>query len=114
MEIETETDRIVTGKQGVTVVVSRRVFPGHERDYDDWVRRLVAAATKAPGNTGATMLIPEPGKPGLYHVVLRFADEESVHRWEDSYIRQKLSPEADAFSVMHGRGGRGLETRCSL
>ena len=93
-----ESDMIVPGEKSVTVVISRRVFPGHERDYDEWVRRLVAAATEAPGNTGATMLIPEPGKPGLYHVVLRFAGQDAVHAWEDSYIRQKLSHEADAFS----------------
>jgi antibiotic biosynthesis monooxygenase (ABM) superfamily enzyme len=105
-----DNDTIVTGEKSVTVVVSRRVFPGHERDYDEWVRRLVAAATEAPGNTGATMLIPEPGRPGLYHVVLRFKDRDSVHAWEDSYIRQKLSYEADAFSVKSRQEATGLET----
>jgi antibiotic biosynthesis monooxygenase (ABM) superfamily enzyme len=106
-----ERDTILpAGKKAVTVVVSRRVFPGHEKDYDEWVRRLVAAATEAPGNTGATMLIPEPGKTGLHHVVLRFSDQETVHRWEDSYIRQKLTHEADAFSVRSRQEATGLET----
>src|SRR4030042_1001993 len=100
-------DLIVPYKKSVTVVVSRRVSPGRERDYDDWVRRLVAAATKARGNTGATMLIPEPGKPGLHHVVLRFSDQESGHPWEDSYVRQKLSHEADAFSVRRRQEATG-------
>ena len=109
-----ENDTIVTNGKSVTVVVSRRVFPGHERDYDDWVRRLVAAATEAHGNTGATMLIPAPGKPGLYHVVLHFADQASVHAWEDSYIRQKLSYEADAFSRRSRQEATGLETWFSI
>jgi antibiotic biosynthesis monooxygenase (ABM) superfamily enzyme len=109
-----ENDVIVSREKSVTVVVSRRVFPGHEHDYDDWVRKLVAAATEAPGNTGATLLIPEPGKPGLYHVVLRFKDEDSVHRWEDSYIRQKLSHEADAFSVRSRQEATGMETWFSI
>jgi antibiotic biosynthesis monooxygenase (ABM) superfamily enzyme len=109
-----DSDTVVTGVKSVTVVISRRVFPGHERDYDEWVRRLVAAATEAPGNTGATMLIPEPGKPGLYHVVLRFKDRESVHLWEDSYIRQKLTHEADAFSRMSRQESTGLETWFSI
>ena len=74
-----EKDTVINRGKTVTVVISRRVFPGHEQDYDEWVRKLVAAATEAPGNTGATMLIPEPGKPGPHHVVLRFADQESVH-----------------------------------
>jgi antibiotic biosynthesis monooxygenase (ABM) superfamily enzyme len=109
-----DNDRIMPQGKSVTVVISRRVLPGHERDYDEWVRKLVAAATEAPGNTGATMLIPEPGKQGLHHVVLRFADHDSVHIWEDSYIRQKLSHEADAFSVRSRQEATGLETWFSI
>jgi antibiotic biosynthesis monooxygenase (ABM) superfamily enzyme len=109
-----DTDTIVPSKKSVTVVVSRRVFPGREKDYDEWVRRLVTAATEAKGNTGATMLIPAPGKPGLHHVVLHFADQASVHEWEDSYIRQKLSYEADAFSRRSRQEATGLETWFSI
>ena len=111
---DAEKDEIIPREKSVTVVISRRVFTGHEHEYDDWVRKLVAAATEAPGNTGATLLIPEPGKPGLYHVVLRFKDGESVHRWEDSYVRQKLSHEADAFSVRSRQEATGLETWFSI
>jgi antibiotic biosynthesis monooxygenase (ABM) superfamily enzyme len=109
-----ENDRVVTKGKSVTVVVSRRVMPGHERDYDDWVRRLVAAATEAKGSIGATMLVPEPGRSGLHHVILRFADEKSVHQWETSYIRQKLSHEADAFSERSRQEATGLETWFSI
>jgi antibiotic biosynthesis monooxygenase (ABM) superfamily enzyme len=98
----------------VTVVVSRNVYPGHEREYDDWVRQLADAARDSPGNKGVTMLIPQPGKPGLYHVVLRFTDEKSVHLWETSYIRQKLSHEADAFSRRIRQQATGLETWFSI
>ena len=108
--MESETDRIVPSKKSVTVVVSRTVFPGREKDYDDWVRRLVVAATEAQGNLGVTMLVPEPGKTGLRHVVMYFADEKSMHLWETSYIRQKLSHEADVFSRRVRQEATGLET----
>ncbi len=107
-------DEILPREKSVTVVVSRRVLPGKEQDYDTWVRKLVTAATDAPGNTGATLLVPQPGKPGLYHVVLRFKDQEAAHRWEDSCIRQKLSHEADAFSVRSRQEATGLETWFSV
>ena len=109
-----ENDRIIPSGKDVTVVVSRRVFPGKEKDYDEWVRRLVAAAKEAPGNKGVTILIPEAGAPGLYHVVLRFDNQDSVHDWEDSYIRQKLTWEADAFSKMSLQQATGLETWFSI
>jgi antibiotic biosynthesis monooxygenase (ABM) superfamily enzyme len=109
-----EQDRIIPGKKDVTVVVSRNVFPGHERDYDDWVRRQVAAAKQAPGNKGVTMLIPPPGKTGLHHLVLRFTDQKSVQAWEDSEIRKELSREADSFSRMSRQEATGLETWFSI
>lgn len=109
-----ENDRIIQDGKDITVVVSRNVYPGHEQEYDEWVRKLVAEAKEAPGNKGVTMLIPEPGKSGLYHVVLRFADERSVHLWETSYVRQKLSHEADEFSRRIRQQATGLETWFSL
>lgn len=110
MATETETDRIVKGKGGVTVVVSRTVFPGKEKDYEEWARRLVAAAAEAPGLLGTTLLVPEQGKPGLRHVVMFFTDEKTMHQWETSYIRQKLSHEADSFSRRVRQEATGLET----
>jgi uncharacterized protein len=110
-----ENDTIVPGnKKSVTVVVSRTVFPGHESDYDDWARRLVSAAREAPGNIGVNMLIPEPGKGGLHHFIISFIDEKSMHIWETSYVRQKLSHEADAFSRSVRQAATGLETWFSI
>ncbi len=104
-------DRIVRGRgKSVTVVVSRRVFPGKEKEYEEWVRRMIALATEAPGSTNVTMLAPEQGKPGLHHLVIRFADEVSMHTFETSYDRQKLSHEADAFSQRIRQEATGLET----
>ncbi|MGD1118669.1 MAG: hypothetical protein ABR886_04210 [Dehalococcoidales bacterium] len=101
-------------KKTVTVIVSRTVFPGHEKEYDAWVRQLTAAAREAPGNTGVTLLIPEQGKSGLHHVVMQFKDEKSMHIWETSYVRQKLSHEADAFSRSIRQEATGLETWFSI
>lgn len=109
-----ERDTIVPTGKGVTVVVSRTVFPGFEREYDEWVRRLVAAASEAPGNIGVTTLIPQKGKTGLYHVVLRFKDQLSVDKWEISAARQRLSSEADRFSRSHRQAATGLETWFSI
>ncbi len=79
----TDSDTLVANKgKAVTVVASRRVFPGHENDYRDWVHKMVDAANEAPGNLGSTLLIPESGKEGLRHLLLRFADRESVLKWE--------------------------------
>jgi antibiotic biosynthesis monooxygenase (ABM) superfamily enzyme len=103
-------DRVITNEDDVTVVVSRSVFPGYEKEYEEWSKKMVEAARESPGNTGVTMLLPTQGKPGPYHLVLRFEDEKSMHVWETSYARQKLSHEADAFSRRVRQEATGLET----
>jgi antibiotic biosynthesis monooxygenase (ABM) superfamily enzyme len=109
-----DKDTIVTDKKGVTVVASRTVFQGHEKEYDDWVRRLVAASKEFSGNEGVTILMPEQGKAGLNHVVMKFADEKSMLQWETSYARQKLSHEADEFSERVRQEATGMETWFSI
>jgi antibiotic biosynthesis monooxygenase (ABM) superfamily enzyme len=107
-------DTAITSGKSVTIVVSRMVFPGHEKEYDDWVKKLADAAQESPGNTGVTILIPSKGQTGLHHVVMYFTDEKSMHQWETSYIRQKLSHEADAFSRKTRQEQTGLETWFSI
>ena len=51
-------------RKAVTIVVSRMVFPGHEKEYEDWVKKLADAAKESPGNTGVTILIPSKGQDG--------------------------------------------------
>jgi len=114
-EKEQDKDTIVPGVgKAVTVVVSRVVYPGHEREYDEWVKKLSEAARQAPGNTGVTVISPLKGQPGLHHFVMHFSDEKSLHQWETSYIRQKLSHEADAFSRRSRQEATGLETWFSI
>ena len=105
-----DNDTIVKTGNDVTVVVSRTVYPGHEEEYDEWVKRLVKAGAEAPGNTGVTTLIPQHGQTGLYHVLFRFKDQNSVTAWENSEIRRSLTEEANAFSRSYRQAATGLET----
>ncbi|MDD5337836.1 MAG: hypothetical protein PHG35_00270 [Dehalococcoidales bacterium] len=105
-----EKDMVISGVKPVTIIVSRQVFPGKEKEYNELARQMIEESAKVPGNLGVTMLAPEPGKGGLHHLIWRFADEKSMHIWETSYIRQKLSHQADAFSRRIRQEATGLET----
>jgi antibiotic biosynthesis monooxygenase (ABM) superfamily enzyme len=43
----------------VTVVVSRKIKHGCEKDYDEWLRRLLILARKRPGYVGATTIMDD-------------------------------------------------------
>lgn len=93
-----------------TVVITRTVQPGHEKEYMEWLSRLIGAAEAFPNNLGAVVLTPEPGESNVFHIVHRFADEASLQTWEDSETRRSLSAEADAFSTLQRQEATGMET----
>jgi antibiotic biosynthesis monooxygenase (ABM) superfamily enzyme len=93
-----------------TSVVTREVSAGHEADYEDWSRRLVAAAARMPGYEGATEVGAPHGDPGRRMLILRFADRRSLGRWNDSDARKSLTAAADRFSSHVYEEPSSLET----
>lgn len=73
-----------------TVVVSRRVRPGRERDFERWVGRLLAAAERAPGHLDAHHEPPDATHPDHWVVVYRFADAGLLEQWLVSPVRRSL------------------------
>ena len=81
-----------------TAVITREILPGRDPDYRQWSQRLLAALADLPGYQGATLIGPPHGEPGRHMLILRFADKQSLRRWNDSEQRKALTAEAAAFS----------------
>jgi len=98
----------------VTVTVARRVAPGMEPEFETWYDGIIGCASRFPGFLGAGILRPnEAGQD--WHVVYRFADEASLHRWEVSTERADWLHRAEAFAEETGvQRVTGLETWFSL
>jgi antibiotic biosynthesis monooxygenase (ABM) superfamily enzyme len=97
----------------VTVVVTRDVLPGRERDYEEWTHRIIYDAVPF-GSLGAAVITPEGNTPGRRIVVHRFANEEAHKAWEESEERRALLREAEHVSVPHYQRATGLETWFAL
>jgi hypothetical protein len=99
------------GEGPVTVTVARRVAPGREHDFEDWYDGVIRAAARHPGFLGSGVLRPHTTGQD-WHVVYRFADAESLHRWEASDERAHWLRKAD--ELIEEETGRqrvsGLET----
>jgi antibiotic biosynthesis monooxygenase (ABM) superfamily enzyme len=72
----------------VTAVASRRVKPGREREFEEWVSGILAAANKFPGYLGSEVLRPSDPKDDEYRIIFRFDHESNLHAWENSEERQ--------------------------
>jgi antibiotic biosynthesis monooxygenase (ABM) superfamily enzyme len=76
----------------VTVTVARVVRGDRREAFERWAAHALALASSFPGNLGATLLHPGEGS-SEYHLVYRFADDESLAGWERSPQRAELLAE---------------------
>ncbi len=84
---DTAPEHVTGVSEPVTVTVARDVRPDRRESFEQWAREVLALAGGFPGNLGTSMLRPPPGST-RYHLVYRFADGESLARWERSAERQ--------------------------
>ena len=84
---------------GVTTVICRKIGPGHEKDYTDWVRRYMALEKKIPGYLGTTIIVPGGSKSPLRYIISRFTDKDTMEAWDNSEESLTLIEEADNYST---------------
>lgn len=71
----------------VTVVVTRRVKAGREKDYEAWLEKLLEQAKQLPGYLGTTVTRPA-GATREYTSVFRFDSVEHLRGFEQSELRR--------------------------
>jgi len=80
----------------VTVSITRRVHPGREPAFEAWLAGITEAASRFPGFLGTRVVRPIQGNPE-YRVVVRFAAESDLRRWEDSEERRAWYARSEAL-----------------
>ena len=80
----------------VTVTVARVVRPDRRLAFERWTDDVLRRAARFRGNLGATLLRPGPGS-SEYHLVYRFADDESLAAWERSPERRRALAELESM-----------------
>jgi len=98
----------------ITTVICRKISSGHEKDYNEWVRRYLALERKAPGYLGTTIIIPGGSKSPLRYIIRRFADKAAMERWDNSEESRRLLKEVNDYSARHYDASTGLETWFTL
>jgi antibiotic biosynthesis monooxygenase (ABM) superfamily enzyme len=78
----------------VTAVASRRVKPGREREFEEWISGIRAAVKEFSGYLGSEVLRPSGSEDGEYLIVFRFDHASNLHAWEDSEERRRWLDES--------------------
>jgi antibiotic biosynthesis monooxygenase (ABM) superfamily enzyme len=82
-----------------TVVVARTPSPGHEVEFEAWLRRLVAAARRQPGHVHSDIQPPNDVHPGEWVILYQFGDAETLEAWMTSTIRLGIMAEGDHLII---------------
>lgn len=82
-----------------TVLVARRVVPGREAEFGEWITRVTEAAAQAPGHVAVDVQRPDSTHPDEWLVVYRFVDADALHGWLDSDTRARLIREGGDLIV---------------
>jgi antibiotic biosynthesis monooxygenase (ABM) superfamily enzyme len=91
------------------MVVTTRVKPGRESEFQAWEDSINAAAARFPGFLGNEVFAPVAGVQEEWVVVVRFDSTEHLEGWRRSDVRQRLVDQAaqlwDEASVETISGG---------
>jgi antibiotic biosynthesis monooxygenase (ABM) superfamily enzyme len=103
------------GAGPVTTTVTRRVKPGHEAAYEEFLKGIIAVASRYPGHLGVEVFRPD-GPGGEYRIVYRFDSAEHLRRWLDSdeHARWLERAEQHAAGPMRTQFLTGLESWFTL
>lgn len=71
------------GGAPVTTMVTRRVKPGHEAAYEEFLDGIIGAASRFPGHLGVEVFRPT-GPSDEYRIVYRFDSAAHLRSWLDS------------------------------
>ena len=76
------------GDDHVTVTVVRKVIPGQEKNYEQWISGISNAAARYPGHLGVHILRPSMGY-NQYTVIYRYDTQEHADAWHNSDERRQ-------------------------
>lgn len=83
----------------VTVSIVRRVKPGCEKAFEEFVSGITAAAMTFEGHLGTTILRPSNPAIPEYQVIFRFDRRSNLKKWEDSECRRQWLARGESLIV---------------
>ncbi|MBI2900578.1 MAG: antibiotic biosynthesis monooxygenase [Planctomycetes bacterium] len=86
-----------------TAVILRRVRPGREEDYEEWMRGITREAAKFPGHLGVRIFRPAERQRPEYLIVLIFDDEAHLQAWLASDVRAEWIRRSEELAEEPGR-----------
>jgi heme-degrading monooxygenase HmoA len=82
----------------VTTIFARRVRPGFERQYEEWLAGITDVSSRFAGNQGTTILRPGAER-AQYIAIVQFDSAANLGCWMDSPERAAWCAKLDAITL---------------
>jgi antibiotic biosynthesis monooxygenase (ABM) superfamily enzyme len=86
----------------VTTMITRRVRPGKEADYEQWLHDVAEVAMGFAGHQGVTVLRPERRDEASYTAIFTFDTAANLQRWMTSEERGSWLDRAESMTLDDG------------
>jgi uncharacterized protein len=73
----------------VTAMISRRVKPGSEQAFEEWLKGVSKAASRFPGHQGVSILRPHGPANPEYVIIVQFDAVPDLREWLQSDTRRE-------------------------
>jgi antibiotic biosynthesis monooxygenase (ABM) superfamily enzyme len=87
----------------VTIIVNRRVKPGTEARFEEWLHGVTTECMRFPGHLGVNVIRPAHVATGDYVLIFRFDTYAHLQAWEQSEVRAQWLAKATEFTVGEAR-----------
>jgi len=79
-----------TAAQGASVVITHRVSPPFQREYEAWLNEIGPVCRASEGLLDWHIIRPVAGYTDTYSVMIRYQTEQHLKQWLDSPVRKAL------------------------
>jgi antibiotic biosynthesis monooxygenase (ABM) superfamily enzyme len=83
----------------VTVIVSRRMKPGTEAWFAEWIQGVISDGVRFPGHLGVDVIRPPNAATGDFVLVFRFETYGHLRAWEESPVRADWLKRAEPYAA---------------
>ncbi len=103
--------RLSNSSPPVTHVLTHKVKPGQEKDFEEWSKKLTANSREYSGFQNVTIIKPSDPTDPEYVVIIHWTSYDDMKKWQESDYTQKMIKESEEFtlSVKHFQEDSGME-----
>ena len=83
----------------VTVVISRRVKPGCEEAFEEFISGITAAAMTFEGHLGVNIFRPSTPEDNEYKIIFKFDRASNLRIWQESECRRQCLARAESLRL---------------